>query len=606
MRLTLLLASALAMSTLSCAQGLITAIAGNGSISSSGDGGPATSAGIGFPKGVAVDAAGNVYIVDALNNRVRKVDSSGTITTAAGNGFPLFSGDGGPAKSAGFALVGTATHQGVAVDKAGNFYFVDAGDNRIRKVDTAGIIATFAGSGSLGNSGFSGDGGPAINAQLSVPSGVAFDNAGNLYIADTGNGRIRKVDTQGTITTVAGRGNGSALGDGGPATNAQLANPSDVAVDGAGNIYIADFGNNAIRKVNSSSGTISSILHGGFGNCQPGSKPAAAADIGFGVSLTVDSAGSLYIADASSLCIHKLDTSGNVTTFAGGGTNFSDDGIPATSIGLGKPDGVAVDAAGNLYIADSSRFKVFKVAAGPVPTPVVAAALNAASFATGQSLVQGSLASIFGTALAPSTVSATTIPLPLSLGGVSVTIGGVAAPLIFVSSAQINLQVPWTLQNGTVDIVVTVNNTVSAAFKATVGGVAPGIFSTQFGAGPAIAINPDGSLAAPAGSIPGLATRPAKVGETIIILGTGLGLVIPAITTGAASSDILRRTIITPGVLIGGVAAQVSFSGLSPQFVGVNQLNVVVPNVPAGTVSLQIDEAGVRSTDKVTIAVANP
>jgi uncharacterized protein (TIGR03437 family) len=605
MRLTLMLTSALAMSTLSSAQGLITAIAGNGSVSSSGDGGPATSAGIGFPKGVAVDAAGNVYIVDALNNRVRKVDSSGTITTVAGNGLPLFSGDGGPAKSAGFALVGTATHQGVAVDKAGNFYFVDAADSRIRKVDTAGIITTFAGSGSLGNSGFSGDGGPAINAQLSVPSGVAFDSAGNLYIADTGNGRIRKVDTSGIITTVAGRGNGFTLGDGGPATSAQLANPSDVAVDNAGNIYIADFGNSAIRKVNPS-GTISSILHGGFGNCQPGSKPAAAADIGFGVGLAVDGAGSLYIGDASSLCVHKLDTSGNVTTYAGGGSNFTGDGIPATSIGLGKPDAVAVDAAGNLYIADSNRFKVFKVAAGPVPTPVVASALNAASFATGQSLVQGSLASIFGTALAPSTVSATAIPLPLSLGSVSVTIGGVAAPLTFVSSGQINLQVPWTLQNGMADIVVTVNNTVSAAFKATVGGVAPGIFSTQFGVGTAIAINPDGSLAAPVGSIPGIATRPANVGDTIIILGTGLGLVTPAITTGAASSDILRRTIITPSVLIGGVAAQVTFSGLSPQFVGVNQLNVVVPNLPSGTVSLQIDEVGVRSTDKVTIAVANP
>ena len=605
MRLALTLTSALAMSALASAQGLITAIAGNGSISSSGDGGPATSAGIGFPKGVAVDASGNVYILDALNNRVRKVDSSGTITTAAGNGIPLFSGDGGPAKSAGFSPIGTATHQGVAVDKAGNFYFVDAADNRIRKVDTAGVITTFAGSGSLGNSGFSGDGGPAVSAQLSVPFGLAFDSAGNLYIADTGNGRIRKVDTSGTITTVVGRGNGFTLGDGGPAANAQLANPSDVAVDSGGNIYIADFGNNAIRKVNSS-GTISSILHGGFGNCQPGSKPAAAADIGFGVGLTVDSAGNLYIADASSLCVHKLDTSGNVTTYAGGGNNLSSDGIPATSIGLGKPDALAVDAAGNLYIADSSRFKVFKVAAGPVPTPVVASALNAASFATGQALAQGSLASIFGTALAPSTVSATMIPLPPSLGGVSVTIGGVAAPLLFVSSGQINLQVPWTLQSGTADIVVTINGTVSAAFTATVGGVAPGIFSTQFGAGPAIAINADGSLAAPAGSIPGFATRPAKPGETIVILGTGLGLVTPAITTGAAASDVLRRTIITPTVLIGGVAAQVFFSGLSPQFVGVNQLNVVVPSVPAGTVSLQIDEAGVRSTDKVTIAVANP
>jgi uncharacterized protein (TIGR03437 family) len=194
----------------------------------------------------------------------------------------------------------------------------------------------------------------------------------------------------------------------------------------------------------------------------------------------------------------------------------------------------------------------------------------------------------------------------MSLAGASVTVGGIPAPLLFASAGQINIQVPWTLQNGTVDIVVTVNGSVSASLKAAVGGLAPAIFTTQFGVGPAIAINSDGSLAAPVGSIPGIATRPAKVGETIIILGTGLGLVTPSIATGAAASDGLRETIIRPAVLVGGVSAQVAFSGLSPQFVGVNQLNVVVPNVAAGVVPLQINEIGSTTTDKVTIAVANP
>jgi uncharacterized protein (TIGR03437 family) len=176
--------------------------------------------------------------------------------------------------------------------------------------------------------------------------------------------------------------------------------------------------------------------------------------------------------------------------------------------------------------------------------------------------------------------------------------------LVSVSPTQINLQVPWTLQSGTAEIVVTVNGSVSASFKATVGGLAPGIFTTQYGVGPAIAINADGSLAATEGSIPGLATRPAKVGETIIILATGLGLVTPPIVTGAAASDAVRRTLIMPNVTIGGVTATVSFSGLSPQFVGVNQLNVVVPNVPAGVVPLLIEDLGNNnSSDKVTIAV---
>ena len=586
-------------------QGIITTFAGNGSVGFSGDGGAATSASLGLPSGVAVDAAGNVYIFDALNRRIRKVDTSGNISTAAGNGFPLFSGDGGDATRAGFAPCGTAAHQGVAVDAGGNIYITDCGDNRIRKVDARGVITTVAGNGTLGVSGFSGDGGAATSAQLNSPFGVAVDNSGNLYIADTGNGRIRKVDRSGIITTVAGRGNGSVLGDGGPATSAQLANPNDVAVDSTGNLYIADFGNGRIRKVDTF-GNIATVLRGSFGTCGSSTVAAAAADIGMAVGLAVDGADNLFIADHSADCVHKLDSAtGRVSSVAGGGLNLNGDGGPATSIALGNLGGVAVDASGNFYIADTTRGRIFKVTAAQ-GTPVVSAALNGASFATTQTLTPGGLASLFGTGLASASAQASSIPLPLSLGGVSATIGGVPAPLLFVSSTQINLQVPWTVPFGPADIIVTANAAVSAAFRATVSGLSPGIFSTQFGAGPAIAINADGSLAAPAGSIPGIATRPAKVGDTIIILGTGLGLVTPAIASGAASSDALRRTIINPTVLIGGAQATVSFSGLSPQFVGVNQLNVIVPNVPAGVVSLQVEEVGVRTSDKVTIAVANP
>ena len=586
------------------AQGLITAVAGNGSIGFSGDGGPATSATLGLPNGLGADSAGNFYIVDALNNRIRKVDTSGIIRTVAGDGIPLMSGDGGLATSAGIALGGTAVHQGVVVDHAGNIYFTDSDDNRIRKVDTSGIITTVAGAGTLGTSGFSGDGGRAVDAKLSVPYGVALDNAGNLYIADTGNGRIRKVDTSGIITTVVGRGNGSDLGDGGPATQAQLANPSDVAVDSKGNIYVADYGNNALRKVDTS-GTINTIVHNLFGRCQAGSTPVANADTGMAAALAIDGADNLYIADQSGSCIHKLDTSGNVTTWAGGGIDQTGDDIPATSIALGSVRGVAVDGAGNVYLVDHSRGKVFKVAATAAATPVVTSALNGASFGSGAPLVQGSLASLFGTALAPSAAFAPSVPLPFTLAGVSVTIGGVPAPLIFVSSAQINLQVPWNLQSQAQDVVVKVNGTVSASFSAMVGSLAPGVFTTQYGVGPAIAINLDGTLAQPVGSIPGLVTRPAKPGDIIIILATGLGLVIPPLPSGAAPGQTLTQTIIQPTVLIGGANAEVKFSGLSPQFVGVNQLNVVVPNVPPGVVSLQIDQGGRLSTDKVTMAVGN-
>src|SRR6476646_9255175 len=208
--LRIALAIAFLMAPIRCkAQGVITTVAGSGSIGFAGDGGPATSAALSLPNGVTVDNAGNIYIVDALNRRVRKVDSTGKISTFAGNGLPLLSGDGGLATSAGLALVATVPHLGVAADNAGNVYVTDYGDNRIRKVDRAGIISTVAGRGTLGQSGFSGDGGPAVNAELKGPSGIALDRAGNLYIADTGNGRIRKVDTAGIITTVAGKDNSS-------------------------------------------------------------------------------------------------------------------------------------------------------------------------------------------------------------------------------------------------------------------------------------------------------------------------------------------------------------------------------------------------------------
>lgn len=239
-----------------------------------GDGGPAVEAHLDNPNGLALDGAGNLFIADTLNHRVRRVSPDGFIATVAGNGACCFSGDGGPAVNAQLD-----TPFGVAVDTAGNLFIADEYNQRIRKVSADGIITTVAGNGT---SGFSGDGGPGINAQLSYPAAVAVDSAGNLFIADYNNRRVRMVSTGGIITTVAGNGQpppcaiscvGSS-GDGGPAIAAQLIGPLDVAVDGAGRLLIADFGN--IRSI-STSGVIGTLAGGGqlWGTLADAGRPQA-------------------------------------------------------------------------------------------------------------------------------------------------------------------------------------------------------------------------------------------------------------------------------------------------------------------------------------------
>ena len=348
------------------AAGMISTVAGDGTRGYGGDGGPATAAQLGSPWGVATDGSGNLYIADIGNWRIRKVDAAGDISTVAGDGTLGFGGDGGPAVAAqlNYPL-------GVAPDGAGNLYIADRGNNRIRKVDSAGVITTVAGYGTWGHGG---DGGAATAAQLTSPRGVAPDGAGNLYIADGGNHRIRKVDAAGVITTVAGdRTYGGYGGDGGPAVAAQLASPRGVALDGAGNLYIADWGNNRIRKVDSA-GVISTVAGGGpVGD--GGAAVAAQLDSPRGVA--VDGAGNLYIADFDNHRIRKVDAAGVISTVAGDGTRgFGGDGGPATAAQLWSPNSVAPDGAGNLYIADGVNNRIRKVDAAGVISTVAAQLAN--------------------------------------------------------------------------------------------------------------------------------------------------------------------------------------------------------------------------------------
>ena len=286
-----------------------------------GDGAAATAARLWNPSGVAVDGAGNLYIVDRDNHRIRKVAADGIISTFAGGGNPAdASGDGGPAAAARLNFPADA-----AMDGAGNLYIADTRNHRIRKVDANGIISTLAGTGAEG---FSGDDGPATAAQLRSPSGLATDGAGNLYIADTGNHRIRKMDGDGIIASVAGTGTEGFSGDGGPATAAQLWSPFHIAIDTADNIYIADRGNQRIRKIGVE-GNISTVAGGmhvveGIGD----GGPATEAQLILPLDVAADGEGNVYIADF--IRIRRVDAAGNISTFAGTWpSGYSGDGGPA-------------------------------------------------------------------------------------------------------------------------------------------------------------------------------------------------------------------------------------------------------------------------------------
>ena len=413
-------------------KGIITTFAGNGTTNPAGfwgDAGPATAASMHLPTGLAIDTAGNVYIAISADNTVRVVTTDGVINIFAGRGYPGYYGDYAADATTGTVVVtnvGTATLAtltnpqdvaigpnstiliadtgngairsvtltktsigpagtistisgsgavglsgdgtaiglamlapfSLAVDSSGNTFIAEFGTNRIRKLDSKGNITTAIGDG---NQGFAGDGGAASKVQMFLPTGVAVDSSGNVYFADSNNNRIRKLSGS-TVSTIAGNGNYSRSGDGGVATSAQLFAPLGVALDSAGNLYISDTNNNQIRKV-TAAGIISTIAGTGAAGSSGDGGAATAAQLNAPQGIAVDSAGNIYVADVQNHKVRKI-SGGNISTFAGSGTaGFGGDGAAAASAQLNLPMGVAVDAAGVVYIAEFGNNRVRKVAA---------------------------------------------------------------------------------------------------------------------------------------------------------------------------------------------------------------------------------------------------
>jgi sugar lactone lactonase YvrE len=444
--------------------GIISTVAGNpGSFFFAGDNGPATSASLFLPFGVAVNGAGAFYIADTYNNRVRVVNAqTGIITTVAGNGTGGFSGDGGSALTASLD-----NPSSVQLDAAGNIYISDKMNNRIRVVNaTTGIITTVAG---VGTAAYAGDGGAATSASLNAPNGIALDGTGNLYIADTANNVIRRVDAiSGVITTVAGNGVAAYRGDGGSAAAASLNSPWAVAVLSSGAFYVADQKNHSIRAINAA-GTISTIAgNGNAGNSDSGGL-ASASRLTQPSGVVVDVAGNIYIADTGNNRVRKISAGSNlINTIAGGGGDG--DNFPANLASLYGPYGLALDGQGSLFIADAAHNRIRKVASniailyyplmrvGSISAPMDELLENDGT----ATLDLSSIAPVANAQVDPATTCSASVPLaplaqctiaadaaPTAVGGVngSITIGsnGTNAPNMLFLSGNVQSTYPTTV-----------------------------------------------------------------------------------------------------------------------------------------------------------------
>ena len=553
--------------------GNISTFAGNGGYSYSGDGGPATSAQLNAPHGVAADSAGNYYIADSGNNVVRKVSASGAITTFAGNGTAAFGGDGGAATSA--QLNGP---QGVALDSAGNVYIADTGNSRVREV-SGGTINTVAGSGTPG---YSGDGGAAAGAKLYSPVGLALDAKGNLYIADTNNSAIRKV-SNGTISTVAGNGVQGYSGDGGPALSARLNDPQGVAVDSAGNLYITDTLNYAIRQV-SPNGSIATIAGNGVAGYSGDGGPASQAQLTYPTGIAVDSGGDVYFGDAGA-SVRKIYANGTIATIAGNGSiGYTGDGGPATSASLDGPTGIALNSNGDVYVADSANDAVRLLYLQ------FSAVTNAASNLTG-AIAPGEVVVLYGSGLGPASLATYQLEngeVPPSVAGTSVYFNGTAGPVLYASSTQVAAIVPFELTGTSAQVYVSYQGLTSTPIAVPLASVAPALFTANdSGTGQAAAINQNGSY--------NNAANPASSGQYVSLYGTGFGQTDPPGQDGAFTlvppAGVLPLPVLQPvTVTIGGKPANINYAGGAPGIVqGVMQVNAQIPSgLPAGNAAVVV------------------
>ena len=583
--------------------GTTSVLAGSGVNGFSGDGGPAIQATLNDPQGLAVDAAGNVYIADYGNHRIRKIDTTGTINTIAGNGNVKFSGDNGPALSAGMDPFD------VAVDSGGNLFVVDQLNNRVRKISPGGFITTtVAGTGVPGSSG---DGGAAPQALLRMPSGIALDASGNIYIADELNAVVRRVNPQGLITTIAGNGTlVPSSGDGGLATAAQL-DPFSLTTDAAGNIYVTDSLNAHVRMltpqvVNPANMTIVS------GNGQSGT-------VGMNLQLPLV----LKVTDGTGAPVpgvvvtFSVSPAGAATVQPSPAITLNDGTVTAT-VELGGNSGpvtITASAAGlpNLIFSATA---ILSNAPEIAAAGIVSAGLSKPAVNT---ISPNAIVTIFGSNFAPAgtAIQAGLVngQVPTNVANVCVQFQNVRAPIFDLYPGQINVQVPAVTPGAVPVQVITGCDTAQAVASppvaVTAQATAPEFFyfaTNANGVNPIAAVNAvTGAYVGAPGLISGATFTPAKTGDYLTLFATGFGATNPSVNPGVLPTG--TASVTAPvSITFGGVTlpqSAILYVGLS-QFAGLYQVNIQVPSgIPDGNQPLVITVGGVSSPAKAFITVQN-
>lgn len=463
---------------------VITTIAGNGTAGFTGDGGAATSAEMNTPIGLALDSSGNLYISDSANNRIRMVtspsSSSAKISTVAGAGGAAFSGDGGKATSAQLNAP-----QGIWVDPQGNLDIADLLNHVVRQV-SGGTINTIVGNNAY--YGFAGDGGAANQAWLNQPFGVVGDAAGNLYVSDIQTQRVRMVTPDGNINTLVGTGWSNTGCENKPVNIAQqdvtVQKPLGLATDSARNLYIADSQNNCIRMVTPGPANILTVAGNGTSGFSGDGGAATSAKLNHPFAAAVDASGDVFIADYDNSRVRMVTPDGNITTIAGGpGFGYTGDntGLAATNAKLNFPTGLAVDNAGHVFIADSAN-NVIRMLTPMAPSVATGGVISNSGFGALQAVAPGSWIEIHGSNLSIdarlwNTGDFQGTNAPQKLDGTSVAVGGVPAYVEYISGSQLNVQVPSGVAAGPQQLVVQTAYGSSSSFTVNVSATAPGLWA---------------------------------------------------------------------------------------------------------------------------------